>query len=110
MGEMIRVIEPAEILVYGGGVEYDYKGIKVVYYGNHVTDKLKKTKGRIYVEVGGGDLLRIISFDKTNKRNHVIEREKNPDEWHVHNGYFHAKHGKDQHGRLTLQIKKYICQ
>ena len=110
MGEMIRVIEPAEILVYGGGVEYDYKGIKVVYYGNHVTDKLKMTKGRIYVEVGGGDLLRIISFDKTNKRNHVIEREKNPDEWHVHNGYFHAKHGKDQHGRLTMQIKIYICQ
>ena len=43
-----------------------------------MTDKLKMTKGRIYVEVGGGDLLRIISFDKTNKRNHVIEREKIP--------------------------------
>ena len=78
MDEMIWVIEPAEILVYGGGVEYDYKGIKVVYYGNHVTDKLKMTKGRIYVEVGCGDLLRIISFDKTNKWNHVIEREKIP--------------------------------
>ena len=42
MDEMIRVLEPAAILVYGGEVEYDYKGIKVVYYGNHVTDKFKK--------------------------------------------------------------------
>lgn len=42
MDEMIRVLEPAAILVYGGEVEYDYKGIKTVYYGNHVTDKFKK--------------------------------------------------------------------
>ncbi len=28
MDEMIRVIEPAAILVYGGEVEYDYKGIR----------------------------------------------------------------------------------
>lgn len=42
MDEMIRAIEPVAILVYGGEVEYDYKGIKVVYYGNHVTDKFKK--------------------------------------------------------------------
>ena len=42
MDEMIRVLEPEAILVYGGEVEYDYKGIKVVYYGNHVTDKFKK--------------------------------------------------------------------
>lgn len=42
MDEMIRVIEPSAILVYGGEVEYDYMGIKVVYYGNHVTDKFKK--------------------------------------------------------------------
>ena len=42
MDEMIRIIELAAILVYGGEVEYDYKGIKVVYYGNHVTDKFKK--------------------------------------------------------------------
>lgn len=26
MDEMIRVLEPAAILVYGGEVEYDYKG------------------------------------------------------------------------------------
>lgn len=44
MDEMIRVLEPAAILVYGGEVEYDYKGIKVVYYGNHVTEQMKKVK------------------------------------------------------------------
>ncbi len=44
MDEMIRVLEPAAILVYGGEVEYDYKGIKVVYYGNHVTEHMKEEK------------------------------------------------------------------
>ena len=38
---MIRVLEPSAILVYGGEVECDYQGIKVVYYGNHVTDKMQ---------------------------------------------------------------------
>lgn len=42
MDEMIRVLEPAAILVYGGEVEYDYKEIKVVYFGNRMTDKFKK--------------------------------------------------------------------
>ena len=42
MDEMIRVIEPSAILVYGGEVEYDYQGIKVVYYDNHVTEKMKE--------------------------------------------------------------------
>ena len=41
MDEMIRVIEPSAILVYGGEVEYDYKGVPVVYYENHVTEKFK---------------------------------------------------------------------
>ena len=42
MDEMIRVIEPSAILVYGGEVEYDYQGINVVYYDNHVTGKMKE--------------------------------------------------------------------
>ncbi len=29
-----------------GEVEYDYKGIKVVYYSNHVTDKMKNLKNK----------------------------------------------------------------
>lgn len=50
MDEMIRVLEPAAILVYGGEVEYDYKGIKVVYYGNHVTEQMKEEKATRNVE------------------------------------------------------------
>lgn len=44
MDEMIRRVEPAAILVYGGEVAYDYKGIKVYYYGNKVTEQMKATK------------------------------------------------------------------
>lgn len=42
MDEMIKVIEPSAILVYGGEVEYDYQGVKTVFYDNHVTEKFKK--------------------------------------------------------------------
>lgn len=66
------------------------------------------TKGRIYVEVGGNDLLRIISFDESNKRNHVIERDKRSGEWHVHNGYFHAEHGTSQHEPLNNIDKRLL--
>lgn len=41
MDEMIRRIMPSAILLYGGEVEYDYHGIKTVYYDNHVTEKFK---------------------------------------------------------------------
>ena len=44
MDEMICVLEPSAILVYGGEVEYDYQGIKVAYYGNHVTERMKNLK------------------------------------------------------------------
>lgn len=37
MKEMIKQIEPSMILVYGGEVEFDYKGIIVRYYDNEVT-------------------------------------------------------------------------
>ena len=66
------------------------------------------TEGRIYVEVGGNDLLRIISFDESNKRNHVIERDKRSGEWHVHNGYFHAEHGTSQHEPLNDIDKRLL--
>ena len=41
MDEMIRRLKPACILVYGGEVEYDYKGVPVKYYSNHVTENMK---------------------------------------------------------------------
>ena len=86
------------------------KNIKFVSKNKRTSETLMETmtKGRIYVEVGGEDLLRIISFDKTNKRNHVIERDKHSDEWHVHNGYFHTEYGKDQHEPLNDADKKLL--
>lgn len=41
MDEMIKRIKPSAILVYGGEVEYDYKGIPVSYFENQVTERLK---------------------------------------------------------------------
>ena len=41
MDEMIKRIKPSCILVYGGELEYDYKGVDVKYYKNHVTDSWK---------------------------------------------------------------------
>ena len=41
MTEMIKQIEPSVILVYGGKIEYDYKGIEVRYYENKVTENWK---------------------------------------------------------------------
>lgn len=41
--EMISRLKPRMILVYGGEVEYDYGDIKVVYYNNHVTDRMKES-------------------------------------------------------------------
>ena len=38
MAEMIRQIEPTDILVYGGKLEFDYGEIKVHYFENKVTE------------------------------------------------------------------------
>lgn len=39
--EMIKRLSPKNILVYGGKVDYDYKGINVIYYNNSVTERMK---------------------------------------------------------------------
>ena len=41
MDEMIKIVKPANILLYGGVVEYDYKGIPVIEYKNHITENMK---------------------------------------------------------------------
>lgn len=41
--EMIRQIEPKTILVYGGKIDFDYGGIDVVYFENHVTETWGKS-------------------------------------------------------------------
>ena len=42
MDAMIRKLEPAAILVYGGKVPYDYQSVPVHYYCNHVTEAMRK--------------------------------------------------------------------
>lgn len=42
MDVMIEKIKPSTILVYGGRLDYDYKKIKVIYYENKVTEKMKE--------------------------------------------------------------------
>lgn len=64
--------------------------------------------GRVYVETGGDDLLRIVAFDPVNKRNRVIERDKRTNDWHIHSGYFHAENGKARHDPLTEKDKELI--
>ena len=86
--------------------------IKFVSKVNRQAETLMETMtaGRVYVEVGGKDLLRIVSFDEKNMRNHVIERDKRTDEWHVHNGYFHTEKGTSQHEPLNDDDKKLLAK
>ena len=46
MDAMINRIRPSTILVYGGSVEYDYKNIKVIYFDNQVTERMKKNENK----------------------------------------------------------------
>ncbi|VOY91214.1 Uncharacterised protein [Streptococcus pneumoniae] len=39
---MIEKIAPKRILVYGGEVDYDYKDIEVIYFGNDTTERMDK--------------------------------------------------------------------
>lgn len=41
MDEMIKRIQPHAIWVYGGKVEYDYKGIPTTFFENEVTERFK---------------------------------------------------------------------
>lgn len=41
--ELIRRIEPSTILIYGGKLDYDYGNIKVIYYENQVTERMKRS-------------------------------------------------------------------
>ena len=45
MDEMIKQIEPKQILLYGGALDYDYKGIEVKEYKNKVLERWTETDG-----------------------------------------------------------------
>lgn len=71
-----------------------------------------KTRGRVYVTVGGAELLRVTYFDAENKRIKQIDlthshKGMKP---HVHHGYEHnEKDGAKGATRLTTQEKKMIA-
>lgn len=41
MDAMIERLSPKHILVYGGEIDYDYKGIEVIYLGNETTERME---------------------------------------------------------------------
>ncbi len=67
--------------------------IKFVEKNDRTSESLMETmtKGRVYVVVGGHDILQIIYFDSENRRKKTIDlthRHKNENP-HVHHGYEH---------------------
>lgn len=50
MDEMIKRINPSTILVYGGKLEYGYPShIRVIYFSNEVTERMKESKKKVNV-------------------------------------------------------------
>jgi len=68
------------------------------------------TSGRVYVQVGGNDLLRIIRFDAENKRNRVIEHDDRTGQWHVHFGYYHNEYTNTAHGELSASDRELLAK
>lgn len=66
------------------------------------------TKGRMYVQVGGEDIVRIVQMGEKNKRNKVIEKDKRTGEWHVHHGYFHTEDSEKPHEPLNSSEQKLL--
>ena len=69
------------------------------------------TEGRVYVTVGGNDLLQIIYFDTENKRNKTIDLSHSHKgmEPHVHHGYNHSENdGPKGATKLTAKEKKMV--
>lgn len=66
------------------------------------------TQGRMYVQVGGEDILRIVQMDHDNKREKVIEFDKKKKQWHVHHGYLHAENSEKLHDPLSKADEKLL--
>lgn len=75
---------------------------------NHEPLMETMTEGRVYVQVGGEDIVRIVLFGENNGRNKVIEKDKRTGEWHVHQGYFHAENSERNHESLNAEDAKFL--
>ncbi len=97
---------------------YEYGQIKFVQKNPGQSEALMETmtRGRIYVEVGGDDLLRIVFFDNKNRRAKVIERDKRSkakneeDKWHIHYGYEHDEFSEKHRDPLTGNDKAILAK
>ena len=68
---------------------FEYENIKFVTNIGKNYEPLMETmtNGRIYVQVGGEDIIRFVQMGEDNKRNKVIEFGKKNKKLHVHHGY-----------------------
>ena len=91
---------------------HEVDNIKFVSKNTRQSETLMETMtpGRIYVETGGNNLLRIIQFVDGGKRNYVIERDKRTDRWHVHKGYEHTEDSEKHWDNLTTADKKLLAK
>lgn len=90
--------------------------IKFVAKNNRHSEALYETmtRGRVYVEVGGKDLLRIYYFDNQNKRSKQIDLKPPKHDGklpHVHHGYEHdnnisVSNLTDKEKKLLERVKK----
>lgn len=106
---------------YGNKYGSQYKtvlkegNIKFVQKNSRTSETLTETatKGRVYVTVGGNDLLQIIYFDRNLKRSKTIDLShthdgKNP---HTHHGYNHNENDSVKgYANLTTKEKKMVEQ
>lgn len=96
------------------GTQYEtlleYENIKFVKNKVKGAEPLMETmtEGRVYVQIGGDEPIRIVFFDDELKRNKVIEKDKNTGEWHVHLGYEHSEYSEKNHDNLSENDKKFL--
>lgn len=89
---------------------FEHENIKYVTNSIKNYEPLMETmsNGRVYVQVGGEDIVRIVFMDTDNKRNKVIEKDKKSKEWHVHYGYIHKENSEREHDPLTDADKVFL--
>ncbi len=87
--------------------------IKFVTKVNRQAETLMETmtRGRVYVTVGGKDLIKIIYFDNDNKRVKEInlDHKHRGMDFHTHHGYFHYENDGPKGGsNLTPEEKRMV--
>ena len=84
--------------------------IKFVTKVNRQSETLMETmtRGRVYVTVGGEELLKVIYFDNDNKRVKEINLDHSHEGMrpHVHHGYEHAENDGPKGGSLLTPDEK----